>query len=866
MGSDCLMSLPILFSKNATDFFNLGEGPLTNLIEGKVTEERNGSFIFEGTVLTDDPIYKKIVENNVIRCDAANNLKDQRFRIKRVVDKHDGTAEIYAEHVSYETADYSLKPEISVTSSSAQAALKIWSNNIIGEHPFTTFSDIMTTQSTEWRIDKVENARMALGGVEGSIVSKWGGEYKFDNYDIKLLQKRGATANVLLAYGRNITDFEQERNITDTFTSVYPYAIKREEGENASEELITIPGYIVDSENVANFPSRKAKPVNFTDKFEEDEEITTAKLQQLAEDYIKANQYGIPKVAIKVSFLDLSKTADYAEFAPLENLNLCDDVRVVYPKLGVDTISKVIKTVWNVLEDRYESLEIGQKRVSLSTVINDTQNSVREAEKQINYAIESADGKNTIFHGLYGENGLGEPKAKKVGDMWYKPNGEFTEFYQWNGTIWKLIMSTGELDKVKKEIEAAQEEIKEATKVANDAVAKALANGENITQVEKQLGTVVGDVEGNKSVILQLQDDINLRVEKGDLLSQINLEAGRTLIQSNKILLDAKSVVFGSGSKAFIPSAAIEELVADKITGGELNAANVNVINLNASAISTGTLKGITITGTNLLIDLLRGYMQTFEGSLTTKFQSGQLTFSQTGYDDKILKVRGDGLSIINDGTDDHNGLKIFSAKSSYIDFFPNYNSYDANPKYIRFQAIDNQATNESDRKLFLMNLTHAIHDRLGIQFPAMSSAMEMSGDDEYFFFKHGKIKIYLYQGDPGTYWPEFGVMASATGSGYLPMRASEFIQDSNRDQKEDIKPLGQIGLSTLRKMKVYDYVRKNNKAKQIGLMVDEAPEEITYRKGIDLYSYVSVLTQSIKEQQAQINDLQNRLSMLGGY
>lgn len=83
------------------------------------------------------------------------------------------------------------------------------------------------------------------------------------------------------------------------------------------------------------------------------------------------------------------------------------------------------------------------------------------------------------------------------------------------------------------------------------------------------------------SKISQMSDDINLRVQKGDLLSQINIEAGQTLIQSDKLYLDASSVVF-SGN-AFIPSAAITDLSADKITTGTLNAANVHIINLDVS-------------------------------------------------------------------------------------------------------------------------------------------------------------------------------------------------------------------------------------------------------------------------------------------
>ena len=80
-----------------------------------------------------------------------------------------------------------------------------------------------------------------------------------------------------------------------------------------------------------------------------------------------------------------------------------------------------------------------------------------------------------------------------------------------------------------------------------------------------------------ESEITQLRDDINLRVKSGDLLSQINIQAGRTLIQSQKIYMDADSVIMGPNTRAFIPSAAIVSLDADKINTGTLNTQMVSI-------------------------------------------------------------------------------------------------------------------------------------------------------------------------------------------------------------------------------------------------------------------------------------------------
>ena len=130
------------------------------------------------------------------------------------------------------------------------------------------------------------------------------------------------------------------------------------------------------------------------------------------------------------------------------------------------------------------------------------------------------------------------------------------------------------------------------------------------------------------SKISQMADDINLRVQKGDLLSQINIQAGSTLIQSNKLYLDASSVVF-SGN-AFIPSAAITDLSADKITTGTLNAGNVNIINLNVDKLVGNTTEFVRSGWTNAYgshVQIDGGGMSITYGDWLTKFEPDGMVF-----------------------------------------------------------------------------------------------------------------------------------------------------------------------------------------------------------------------------------------------
>lgn len=243
---------------------------------------------------------------------------------------------------------------------------------------------------------------------------------------------------------------------------------------------------------------------------------------------------------------------------------------------------------------------------SNASSISSLNSQVSQVSQAADSAITAANGKNTL--------GCGKqlPATAKDGDIYYLDlgNGE-TAMYIFKDGHWQLVISTADTDAVKKQVEAAQAGIKTAETDAQNAVK---------------------DSQKNTSKITQMQKDINLRVKTGDVISQINIEAGNTLIQSNKIYLDASSVVFSG--KAFIPSAAIVSLSADQITTGTLNGANVNVINLNGKSIAANSITADKIQAGELLIGLnqgLQGMRITNNGIVMTDGGQTSMFMDNTG-------------------------------------------------------------------------------------------------------------------------------------------------------------------------------------------------------------------------------------------
>ena len=116
------------------------------------------------------------------------------------------------------------------------------------------------------------------------------------------------------------------------------------------------------------------------------------------------------------------------------------------------------------------------------------------------------------------------------------------------------------------------------------------------TGLKTEVALIKDDQIVQSSQITQLSDNINLRVEKNKVISQINISPETIRLESKLIHLSGKSLI----DDAVIKSAMIESMTANKLTAGIIDAAQITVINMNANNITTGVLKAIDITGSTI--------------------------------------------------------------------------------------------------------------------------------------------------------------------------------------------------------------------------------------------------------------------------
>ena len=368
---------PILFSKTASIFESNGLGRL-DCVECKVTEERNGQYELEMVVPETGTHASEIEMSSIIGVIPHKGGTIQPFRVYKITKPLNGLFAVYAQHISYQLSYIPVMPfSVQASVNAANESLQKMTSPVYcaEDNPFTFWTDVNTVASFE--VGAPASIRSCLGGVEGSILDQFGGEYEWDKYTVKLWKHRGVTTpTVTLKYGKNLTDLSQEEYISNTITGVCPFW-RDAEGNN----LVTLTEKVVESQYADNYPFRRTVPLDLSQDF--DSEPTEAQLRTNATAYLNASGIGIPTVSIKVSFVNLSDTEEYRDRIQLQTVKLCDMVKVEFEKLGISTTAKVVKTVFDVLKEKYESVEIGTIRTSLASTITDATGALTAAQSQL---------------------------------------------------------------------------------------------------------------------------------------------------------------------------------------------------------------------------------------------------------------------------------------------------------------------------------------------------------------------------------------------------------------------------------------------------------------------------------------------------
>lgn len=360
------MSCPILYKPTETAFNHNGCGILGDCASCLVTEEANGAFELSMQYPMDGIHFEDIQSRSIIKAKPDQFRKPQLFRVYNISKPSmNGIVNISAEHISYDMSGIPVAPFTADGVALALAGLK---SNAVVDCPFEFWTDKATTG--KFTVPHPASIRSRLGGVKGSILDNYGGEYEFDNFTVKLHNNRGMDRGVSIRYGKNLTSLKQEENCQNIATGIYPYWQNQETGSivQLSEKIVNAPG---------EYDFEKIRTVDFTSYFQE--QPTEEQLRSATERYIKNNEIGVPIVSLDVSFAQLQKSEEYKHLQLLERVSLFDTLSVEFPALKVSARTKAVKIVYNVLLDRVEAVTLGSVRANIADTIVEQQKQIEQA-------------------------------------------------------------------------------------------------------------------------------------------------------------------------------------------------------------------------------------------------------------------------------------------------------------------------------------------------------------------------------------------------------------------------------------------------------------------------------------------------------
>lgn len=368
--------IPCLYEQTERNFSTNGIGKLCDAISCTVVEKRNGSYELKMTYPTGGIHAGSITEGALVLAKPSEKAALQPFRIYKITTPLTGSLEIAARHIQYQENFITVSP---FTATGCQAAMAELQKRATTDCPFSFWTDIESKATFSFTAPST--IRNCLGGMDGSLLDTYGGEYEWDMYTTRLHSRRGSDNGVRIVYGKNLIDFQMEKSIGKVITGVHPYWKHSEDGT-----LMELPEKVVKVEK-HSLPYEKITPLDCSSHFEE--KPTEEQLRNYTKKYLKNTTLTEPDIDIQINFLQLWQTPGYEDIAEAERVSLCDTVHVYISKLGIEVSCKVTETEYDVLLERYRSITLSNASVrsrnrSLSGALGSIRDEASLATEAIN--------------------------------------------------------------------------------------------------------------------------------------------------------------------------------------------------------------------------------------------------------------------------------------------------------------------------------------------------------------------------------------------------------------------------------------------------------------------------------------------------
>lgn len=650
--------IPILYRPDEFFFLSNGLGRLVECTECTVTEERNGIFELEFKYPITGRFYQYMIDEGGVVAVIHDDKHDiQPFDIYSYSAPIDGIVTFNAHHISYRLANIIVSPFTAESCAIAFDDLKSYSVN---KNLFTFWTNKATAGT--FTLSHPDNIRALLGGKQGSILDVYGtGEYEFDKYNVRLYLNRGVDSGVTIRYGKNLTSIDRKYSEESLFNAVAPYWADAEGNVVMLPELIVISpeapltlapwtsdngDYITDDNGeIIYFQYVDIQPQALDLSSEFQEQPTPDELREKALQYMANNQPWTPNDNITVDFTQLWQTPEYEDVASLQRVSLCDTVSIYYPELGVTQANaKIIRVVYNVLLERYDSMEVGTPKTSLADYIRgDVAAAIREDPEFTGWQAAIAHATEMITGGLGGyvvmnSNADGQPQEILIMDTADITTAVHVIRMNRNGIGFSNNGYSGPYES--------------AWTIDGQFNADFIATGTILANFIKG-GTLLLGGAGNGNGVLSLQDSLGeeivllnnngIEITRGTLSLSFQVAGGQRSLTKIDPSLGLQSFMYGS------EDATTPELYAS-IWGGLITLKGTDILDSHETFTNI-TSTGIQVkNGTNASA-IIPEYVAQMNTTISSAAMSVSYTPSGSLYPTKLTRMTTDGITTFGDLT-----------------------------------------------------------------------------------------------------------------------------------------------------------------------------------------------------------------------
>ena len=413
--------IPILYDKTETSFTSNGIGRLRDCISCVVTEERNGIYECDLQYPVDGANYDLIQVGRIIGVTHDESGDVQPFDIVGFEKPIDGIVTFHCVHISYRQS------YMTVTGSNIQSLSSAFTllGNATPSNPFTYWTDKTSSGYLGCMVGVPLSVRQTLGGIEGSILDAYGGEYEWDRWTVKLWSARGQYRDFSIRYGVNMLDYNEEYDSSSVYSSCIPYW---------TDGTTTVVGDKQTSGGVTPSGREQCIPLDVSEKFED--QPTKAQVESMGLSVMNGSNPTVPSQNITVSFVRLQDMGEFADYQNLLQCKLCDTINVIFPDYNSSGMFKIVKTVWNVLTSKYEEMELGDLSVTLSEALG-IDNALQKASAYVDpddYVSDQGVSGNWIYRkwnsgkyeAWYTSGATTVSPTTSSGNGWYRNPSEYT--------------------------------------------------------------------------------------------------------------------------------------------------------------------------------------------------------------------------------------------------------------------------------------------------------------------------------------------------------------------------------------------------------------------------------------------------------